>query len=94
MSTRQVKRSVRLAAKANNIAIVVLLVCVTALVVGGLVSSVSGGGRTPDTVAGVFFGLAVTALVVMLGSGFHIAVTDALQRMERRARNDDSDDGL
>jgi hypothetical protein len=84
------KRSVRLAGKAHNIAIVVLLVCATAL--GGLsiITAISPASeRTTSGLTGLFFALLGVAFVIMVATGFHIAVTDALQRIERLEKDSD-----
>jgi cell division protein FtsW (lipid II flippase) len=89
------KRSVRLAAKAHNIAIVVLLVCATGLGVLSIMSAVfPARERTTGALAQLFFALLGVAFAIMVATGFHIAVADALGRIERREKNSASDEGV
>jgi hypothetical protein len=86
------KRSVRIAAKTVNIALVIVLVCAFAL---AALSAL--GGYLPQnshrliehalTTLGV--GLAL-AFVVALVSGFHIAVSAALDQMKDKSSGKDS----
>jgi hypothetical protein len=89
------KRSVRLAAKAHNIAIVLLLVCATGL---GVVSIMSAFSSIPERnnsgLAEMLFGLLGVAFIIMVATGFHIAVVDALGRIERREKTGTSDESL
>jgi hypothetical protein len=89
------KPSVRLAAKAHNIAIVLLLVCATGL---GALSIMSAFSSTPERSRGglpeLLFGLLGVAFVIMVATGFHIAIVDALGRIERRENNSTSDESL
>jgi hypothetical protein len=87
------KRSVRLAAKAHNIAIVVLVVCATGLGVLSIISAVFPvRERTTGAFAQSFFALLGVAFAIMVATGFHIAVADALGRIERREKNSTSDE--
>jgi protein-S-isoprenylcysteine O-methyltransferase Ste14 len=89
------KRSIRLAAKAHNIAIVVLLVCATSLGTLALIRSVfPPTERMTGDLAGLFFTLLGVAFAIMIATGFHIAVADALGRIERREKNSTSDEGV
>ena len=82
------KRSVRLAAKAHNIAIVILLACATALGGMAIISAMfPASDRAINRLIGVFFALLGVAFAIMVATGFHIAVTDALQRIERREKD-------
>lgn len=82
------KRSVRLAAKAHNIAIVLLLVSATGLGAISIVAAISPrSDRAIDGLVGVFMAVLGVAFAIMVATGFHIAVTDALQRIERRDRD-------
>jgi hypothetical protein len=89
------KRSVRLAARAHNIAIGLLLVCATALGALWIVTSVSptleGSTRV---LVDLFSSLLAVGFVIMVATGFHIAVVDAVGRIERREKNSTSDESL
>jgi hypothetical protein len=87
------KRTVRLAALAHNVAIVVLLLSAAALALLALAQAVSPGvEHAVSGLSELSFGLLGVAFVVMVATGFHIAVADALDRMERRSRNTVHDD--
>jgi hypothetical protein len=87
--------SVRLAAAAHNIAIVVLLVCATGL---GALSIMSAFSSTPERsragLAELLFGLLGVSFAIMVATGFHIAVVDALGRIERREKTSISDESV
>lgn len=87
------KRSVRLAAKAHNIAILLLLVCATGLGAVTIIATISpAGGRVMNKLVDVLFAVLGVAFAIMVATGFHIAVTDALQRIERRDKDSMSDE--
>lgn len=89
------KRSVQLAAKAHNVAIVLLLVCGTAL---GALSIAATFFPTVDRAAGrltgLLFSLLGIAFAIMVATGFHIAVADAVGRIERREKGSTSRETL
>jgi hypothetical protein len=89
------KHSVRLAAKAHNIAIVLLLVCATGLGALSIMSAFSSTlERSNGGLAQILFGLLGVSFVIMVATAFHIAVVDALGRIERREKSSSSDEGL
>jgi membrane protein implicated in regulation of membrane protease activity len=78
------KSSVRLAARAHSISLVVILAC-------GLGAAILGLFSHTGTAQGVVFAILAVAVMVALVSAFHIAVSDALQRMEQRQKSSDHD---
>ena len=73
------KFSIRLAAIAHNVGLIVIF----GGLIGGTICSMLRTGRD---LSGFFFGAAGIAFVVVFLGGFHIAVCDALQRMEERGK--------
>ncbi len=79
------KRSVRLAAKAHSAALVIILLSGPAAVILGFMRGVGFA-------MSISFGTFAVAMIVALASAFHIAVNDALQRMEHRDKPPDEID--
>jgi hypothetical protein len=89
------KRSVRLAAKAHNLAIVVLLVCATGLGIVSIITRLFPASRAvPGGLVDGLFAVLGVAFAIMVASGFHIAVVDAVGRIERREKDSTSDESL
>jgi hypothetical protein len=81
------RRSVRIAAKVNYAAIIVTLLCTLGLAVAGLFHIFRPAfGFRVEALTSILYTVLGISLFVMLVSGFHIAVSDALQRMEYRDR--------
>jgi hypothetical protein len=89
------KRSIRLAARAHNIAIVLLLVFATGLGALAIMRTVSATfARNTGNAVEVLSTLLGVTFVIMVTTGFHIAVVDAIGRIERREKNSPPDESL
>jgi di/tricarboxylate transporter len=85
------KKSVRIAAKAHSVALLGLLVCPVVGIVAGIIEYFLPNTNAFATIIGFLWPIIGLIFIVILTSGFHIAVTDALQRIERRDRSPDQD---
>jgi uncharacterized membrane protein YciS (DUF1049 family) len=74
---------------------VLLLVCATSLGGIAIISAIfPATERATNRLIGVFFALLGVAFAIMVATGFHIAVTDALQRIERREKDSTRDERI
>jgi hypothetical protein len=85
------KKSVRIAAKAHSVALLGLLVCPVVVIVAGIIEYFLPNTNAFVTILSFLWPIIGLIFIVILTSGFHIAVTDALQRIERRDRLPDQD---
>jgi hypothetical protein len=87
------KRSVRIAAKAHSIALLIVLLSASSLAIVAVIHAVSPSmtDAIGDGGTGILVAALVIGFVVILSSALHIAVSDALLRMERREKSSDHD---
>jgi|GEM_PF-5216829 len=80
--------SVRLAAKAHKVALIVLLPAVASAILSAWIPHA-------DSLIGASWSIVGFAVTVALVSAFHIAVSDALQRMKLREKHsEEADDSV